>query len=297
VTAQSQALPGVRPISGTFLPILFILMWSSGYIAGKIAVPYAGPFTLVFIRFAVAAIILLLVSLITRASWPDSPARFLHIVVVGVLIQAVQFSGLYSGISLGVSAGVSALIVGTMPVFTALGAYWVLNERITWRQWLGLLIGLVGVALVVAHKVHLGEAGFAGYAAVVLALIGITCGTLYQKRFCVGMDIRTGGFIQLTVASVITFVLAQHYEHLAVNWSREFVMATGWMSLVNSIGAISVLYLLIRRGEASRVASLFYLIPPVTAVMAYLVLDETLSPLAFVGFAATATGVWLSSRP
>ncbi len=298
MTAQPQALSGIRSYTAVaVLPLLFILMWSSGYVAGKIAVPFAGPFTLVFIRFAIAAVILLMVSLATRAAWPDSPARLFHIAVVGVLIQAVQFSGLYSGISLGVSAGVSALIVGTMPVFTALGAHWVLNERITRRQWLGLFIGLIGVTLVVAHKLHLGEAGVAGYAAVVLALVGITCGTLYQKRFCVGMDIRTGGFIQLSVASVITFLLANHYENLAVNWSVEFVYATAWMSLVNSIGAISVLYILIRKGEASRVASLFYLIPPVTAVMAYLVLGEMLTPLALAGFAVTAVGVWLSSRP
>jgi len=293
----TQTLTLTRPtIAIAFLPILFILMWSSGYVAGKIAVPYAGPFTLVFIRFSVAAAILLLAALVLRASWPKSFREFFHIAAVGVLIQAVQFSGLYSGISLGVSAGVSALIIGTMPVFTALGAGWLLKEKVTVRQWVGLLIGLVGVALVVAHKLHLGEAGVEGYLAVMLALVGITSGTLYQKRFCATMDIRTGGFIQLTIASLITFALAFHYENLAVTWSTEFVLSSAWMSLVNSIGAISVLYVLIRRGEASRVASLFYLIPSVTALMAFVVLGEKLSTLALLGFAVTAAGVWLSNK-
>jgi len=293
----TQTLTFARPaIATAFLPLLFILMWSSGYVAGKIAVPYAGPFTLVFIRFSVAAVILLIAAIVLRASWPKSFREFCHIAMVGVLIQAVQFSGLYSGISLGVSAGVSALIVGTMPVFTALGAGWLLKEKVTARQWMGLLIGLVGVILVVAHKLHLGEAGVEGYLAVVLALFGITTGTLYQKRFCTTMDIRTGGFIQLTVASLITFIFALQYEDLAVTWSTEFILSSAWMSLVNSIGAISVLYMLIRRGEASRVASLFYLIPSVTALMAFVVLGEKLSTLALLGFAVTATGVWLSNK-
>lgn len=293
----TQTLTLARPaIAIALLPLLFILMWSSGYVAGKIAVPYAGPFTLVFIRFSVAAAILLIAARLLRASWPKSFREFFHIAMVGVLIQAVQFSGLYSGISLGVSAGVSALIVGTMPVFTALGAGWLLKEKVTARQWMGLLIGLVGVILVVAHKLHLGEAGVEGYLAVVLALFGITTGTLYQKRFCTTMDIRTGGFIQLTVASLITFILALQYEDLAVTWSTEFILSSAWMSLVNSIGAISVLYMLIRRGEASRVASLFYLIPSVTALMAFVVLGEKLSTLALLGFGVTAAGVWLSNK-
>lgn len=293
MTTQTLARPA---IATAFLPLLFILMWSSGYVAGKIAVPYAGPFTLVFIRFSVAAAILFIAAVVLRATWPKSIREFFHIAMVGVLIQAVQFSGLYSGISLGVSAGVSALIVGTMPVFTALGAGWLLKEKVTSRQWMGLLIGLVGVILVVAHKLHLGETGVEGYLAVVLALFGITTGTLYQKRFCTTMDIRTGGFIQLTVASLITFILALQYEDLAVTWSTEFILSSAWMSLVNSIGAISVLYMLIRRGEASRVASLFYLIPSVTALMAFVVLGEKLSTLALLGFAVTATGVWLSNK-
>lgn len=264
--------------------------------AGKVAVPYAGPFTLVFIRFSVAAIVMFMAALLLRASWPKSAAEWFHISVVGVLIQAVQFSGLYSGISLGVSAGVSALIVGTMPVFTALGAGWFLSEKITTRQWVGLLMGLIGVALVVAHKIHLGEAGIKGYLAAMLALAGITSGTLYQKRFCTTMDIRTGGFIQLTIAALLTCGFASRYENFAVIWNFDFIASIAWMSIVNSIGAVSVLYILIRRGEASRVASLFYLIPSVTALMAFLILGETLSPLALIGFCVTGAAVWLSVK-
>jgi drug/metabolite transporter (DMT)-like permease len=240
--------------------------------------------------------VLLLVALVFRAPWPSSWKQVGHIVVVGIFIQALQFCGLYAGLNEGVTAGVSALIVGTMPIFTAIGAGLFLSERIGFRQWLGLGIGLVGVALVVSDKISFTGGSTAGYLYVVLALIGITVGTLYQKRFCTGMDLRTGGVIQLGVASVIVFFLAWQYEGLAVEWTPQLVLSTGWLSLVNSIAAISVLYVLIRRGEASQVASLFYLIPPTTALMGWLILGEVLSPLAVLGFVVASTGVYLSTK-
>jgi drug/metabolite transporter (DMT)-like permease len=285
-----------RTATAWAMPVLFILMWSSGYVAGKVALPFVGPFMLLVVRFGTAAAILLLVALITRAPWPKDRASFFHIAVVGVLIQALQFSGLYSGMALGVSAGVSALIVGTMPLFTALGAAAFLGERVNYRQWLGLVVGLIGAGLVVSHKMGGGDASVAGYVAVLFALAGITLGTLYQKRFCGGMDLRTGGFIQLAVATLLVIPFAYHYEAMAVDWTGEFVAASLWMSLINSVGAISVLYVLIRRGEASRVAGLFYLIPGVTAMMAFLVLGETLTDLAIAGFVIAALGVYMSTK-
>lgn len=279
-----------------FLPTLFILLWSSGYVAGKVALPYAGPFTLLFLRFSVASVILLAVSLATQAPWPKTPAAWGHLVVVGMLIQALQFSGLYYGLSLGISAGVSALIVGMMPVFTAVGAIWLLKEKVMMRQVAGLALGLMGVATVVSHKISFDGVPLAAYGALTLALTGITLGTLYQKKYCANMDLRTGGFIQLTVAASVAAAVGCIREGLNVQWTGSLVASSLWLSLVNSIGAISVLFLMVRRGEASRVAGLFYLIPSVTAFMGYTVLNETLSGTQVFGFLLSASGVYLTTR-
>lgn len=284
-------------IPAILLPFLFIVMWSSGYVVGKLALPFVGPYTLIFIRFVSAALILLAVSLMTKAPWPKTRAQFAHLIVVGLLIQALQFAGLYLGLGLGVSAAVAALIVGTMPVLTALGAARFLNEKVSRVEWFGLVGGLFGVALVVYEQ--LGKtttAGLPAYLCVVLSLVGITTGTLYQKKFCSGMDLRTGGFIQLTTAAIVMFFLADHFESFAVRWTPTMIFASGWLSLVNSIGAISILFILMRKGEASKVASLFHLIPAVTALMGFVVLGETFSAINAVGFAITALAVYAATH-
>jgi drug/metabolite transporter (DMT)-like permease len=292
---QSCALSTSKSI--IWLPLLFILMWSSGYIAGKIGIAHTGPFTLIFIRFSSAAFILFLIAILTKAPWPSSWQKIGHIAMVGVLIQVLQFGGVYSGLNQGVSAGISALIVGSMPIFVALGSGWVLSEKISSKQWQGLFIGLIGVALVISNKVSLDNAAsLAGYFYVFLALIGITAGTLYQKRFCADMDLRTGGVIQLGIAAVFTYILAWQNEALVVDWSAQLVFSVAWLSLVNSIAAISILYVLIRQGEASRVASLFYLIPPTTAIMGWLILGEQLSTMVILGFMVASIGVYLSTK-
>jgi drug/metabolite transporter (DMT)-like permease len=281
---------------GFALPLLFIAMWSSGYVVGKLAVPYAAPFTLLTLRFGLGALLLLLVSLAWRAPWPTSWKALGHLVVVGLLIQALQFSGLYTALKLGVSAGESALIVGTMPVFTALGAALMLGERTSAKQWLGMAGGMLGVLLVVWHKLGTGSAGLGAYAAAVVALIGITLGTLYQKKYCAGMDVRTGGFVQLLVATLVALPLSLGLEGFDVQWTPTMVFASGWLSIVNSIGASSLLFVLMRDGRASQVASLFYLIPGVTVLMAFAVLGETLNALSLAGFLATGGAVWLCTR-
>ena len=277
------------------LPLAFIILWSSGYIGGAIGLKYAEPFTMTFLRFFTAASLLLIIAFVTGAPWPRSWKKVGHIAVVGLLMQAVQFGGLYSGMNNGVSAGVSALIVGLMPIFVALGAGWVLNERVSWRQWLGLFLRLGGVVMVVWHRID-GGGDLHGYLLVGLALSGITAGTLYQKRFCGDMDLRTGGFIQMSVGASVLLILARQTETMAISWTPEFVASVGWLAVMNSIGAISLLFLMIRRGEATRVASLFYLIPPVTAVMASFVLAEMPSATTMLGFTLAASGVYLSNR-
>lgn len=289
----SWNLGSLHPLT---LPTIFIILWSTGYIAGKIGLPFAGPFTLIFLRFSVAAFVLLAVSLLTKAPWPKTLNEWKHIAIVGVLIQALQFSGLYSGMSMGVSAGVSSVIVGLMPIVTAIGAVYFLGERLSRTQIIGLGLGLAGVSLVVWNKIHIDGGSVAGYGAVLLALVGISVGSLYQKKHCSGMDLRTGGFIQLSVATVIVCIIGYFREGLAVQWTPQLVGSSLWLSFVNSIGAISVLFLLMRRGQASRVATLFYLVPSVTAFMGYLVLNETLSSLQVAGFLISAAGVYLSTR-
>ncbi len=282
---------------GTFaLPFLFIIMWSSGYVVGKVAIPYAGPFTLLFLRFGSAAAILFVIVMLTRTAWPRRVIDYAHLIVVGLLIQVLQFFGVYTALKLGVTAGISALVIGTMPILTALGASFFLDENLSKKQWGGLVAGLLGVGMVVSNKVGTSSAGVAGYGAIVLGLAGITLGTLYQKKFCSGMDVRIAGCVQLSFASMVALFFAAGFEGFAVRWSGTLVFATAWLSIVNSIGAISLLFLLMRKGEASKVASLFYLIPGVSAIMAYAVLGETLGTMAMAGFAVTGIAVYFCSH-
>lgn len=296
MSAPSIATASPAALAFPVLPALFVLTWSTGYVVGKLGVPYAGPFTLLFLRFGTAAAILLLVALATRAPWPSSRRELGHLVVVGLLLQALQFAGLYSALKLGVSAGVSALVVGTMPVFTAFGAALFLGERIGLRQGLGLAGGLCGVALVVGERLGGGAGGLADFGACLLALAGIALGSLYQKRFCAGMDLRTGGFVQLLVASLVALGLSLGAEGFEVQWTPTLLFASAWLATVNSIGSISLLFILMRRGEASKVASLFYLIPGVTACMGYVFLGETLSVMSLAGFLVTAGAVHVCTR-
>ncbi|MBP2315697.1 drug/metabolite transporter (DMT)-like permease [Azospirillum soli] len=248
-----------------------------------------------FLRFGTAGILLLIIALAMGAPWPESWTKVGHIAVVGFFMQATQFGGLYSGMNNGVSAGVSALIVGMMPIFTAIGAGWLLREKVSWPQWCGLLLGLGGLAIVVSPRITAGG-DMAGYLLVGVALFGITAGTLYQKKFCGGMDLRTGGFIQMMVGSTVMLILATQTETMQIRWTGEFVASVGWLALMNSIGAISLLYVMIHRGEATRVASLFYLIPPVTAVMASVMLAELPNLYTVVGLSLAACGVYLSNQ-
>jgi drug/metabolite transporter (DMT)-like permease len=213
-----------------------------------------------------------------------------------VLIQGVALGCAYLGLELGVSAGMSGLVNGLAPLLTAFGAVPFLGERVGSRQWLGLGVGLIGVVLVVVDQASLGGTGWAGYAATFGALAAFVCGTLYQKKFCSTMDLRTGSFIQLAAASAAVFLPALRLDGLQVEWNWTLILASSWLSLANSIGAFSLLYVLLRSGEASRVSALFYLVPPVTAIMAFFAFHETLSPAALAGFAVAAGGVYLGTR-
>ena len=284
------------PAQEAGIPALFVVLWSTGFIGARLGLPHAGPLTFLALRYALAAGLLVLVALATRAPWPRRLAEIGHYAAAGLLVHAVYLGGVFVGISLGVEAGVSALIVGLQPLLTAALAGMLLGERVTTRQWAGLGLGLLGVALVLARKLGQGHGDALGGLACVAALFGITLGTLYQKRFCAGMDLRTGNVVQFTAAGLATAPLALLFEGARIDWDGRFVFALLWLVLVLSLGAVSLLYVLIRRGAASQVASLFFLVPPCTALIAWLLFGEKLGPLAVIGMAMTAVGVALASR-
>lgn len=288
-------MPG--PLLSAAMPLLFVVLWSTGFIGGKLGLPYAEPLTFLSIRYALVLALMIPLVLLTRAPWPRDPHQYLHIAVSGLLVHALYLGGVFSAIGAGLPAGIAALVVGMQPLLTALGAGWLLGERVVGRQWLGLAMGFGGVVLVVT-----GQRGAAGFDAplgtmllpALLALAGITAGTLYQKRFCPTFDLRTGAVIQFIPTLAVTALAARVSETMAVEWSGEFVFALGWLVVVLSLGAISLLNLLIRSGGAVNVASLFYLTPPTTAVMAWLLFGERLAPLALAGMAVAVAGVWLA---
>lgn len=276
--------------------MLFVVLWSSAWIAGKIGLPYAGPFTLLLIRFTAAGAVMLLIALATGAPWPGKLVEYGHLAVAGILIQGLALGFAYFGLQLGVSAGMSALVNALAPLFTALGAVPFLGERVGPRQWLGLFAGLIGVSFVVIDRISLGAATWHAYAATFAALAALVCGTLYQKKYCSSMDLRTGSLIQLAAASTVVLLPALRLEGLEVEWNWTLIFASSWLSLVNSIAAFSLLYVMLRKGEASRVSALFYLTAPITAMMGFAAFHETLSAAALIGFAITVGGVYFGTR-
>ncbi|MFN3986698.1 MAG: DMT family transporter [Rhodocyclaceae bacterium] len=282
------------------MPFLFVLLWSTGFLGAKFGLPYAEPLTFLSIRYALVIALMACVALAMRAPWPRDWRQVVHIGVTGVLVHAIYLGGVFVAIHQGLPAGLAALVVGMQPLLTALGAGWLLGERVSRWQWLGLALGFVGVVMVVAHKTGAGDIPAERLVAMVLpvvvALCSITLGTLYQKRHCAAFDLRTGSVIQFVPSLVLSAAAAAAFETMEVQWSGEFVFALGWLVLVLSLGAISLLNLLIRSGSAVNVASLFYLTPPTTALFAWLMFGETLTGLALLGMVVAVLGVWLARK-
>jgi drug/metabolite transporter (DMT)-like permease len=280
----------------TLAPGLFVLLWSTGFIFAKMGLPYVEPFTFVALRYAVVVALMLPLALVVRATWPTRALDVAHLLVAGLLLHAVYIAGVFASIYHGLPAGISALIVGLQPVLTATLVGPFLGERVTGMQWLGLLLGLGGVALVLGDKLAFDSATGGAVALAVLALIGITLGTIYQKRFCTAADMRSSAVIQFAGAGLACLAVAWPLETMRVAWSGELVFALAWLVLVLSIGTVSLLYLLLRRGAAAKIASLFYLVPPVTALFAWALFGETLGLVALAGMGLVAVGVALVQR-
>jgi drug/metabolite transporter (DMT)-like permease len=285
-----------RPALAQLAPTVFVVLWSSGFIGAKLGLAYAEPLTFLALRMAIVVVLLVVLALITRASWPSSTSTVTHMAVAGVLVHAGYLGGVFSAIAAGLSSGLTALIVGLQPVLTAVAAGYWLKERIGTTQWIGFVLGFLGVTLVVSGNVSGAGLNAKAISFALLALFSITAGTLYQKRYCGGMDFRTGGAVQYTAAGLVLFAGALASESADIRWSGQFVFALLWLCLVLSVGAVSLLYFLIRHGAAARVSSLFYLTPPVTALMAYGLFGETLSASALAGMALTAVAVAMVVR-
>jgi drug/metabolite transporter (DMT)-like permease len=292
---MSEAIAWVRA-----MPLLFVFLWSTGFIGAKLGLPHSPPVTFLLWRFAVVLAFMLPIALLFRAPWPKSPRQVAHIAVSGVLLHGGYLGGVFAAIHAGMSAGLVSLIVGLQPILTAFAAVPLLGERVSLRQWTGLMLGLGGVALVVMQKIQLTGLSAPSIGLALLALLSITGGTVYQKRCCAPFDLRSGSVIQFIAAGLALLPFGLAFESMQARWTGEFVFALAWLAFVLSIGAISLLTLLIRRGAATTLASMFYLVPPATALEAYFIFDETLTGTAMAGMLLAIAGVALvvaSPRP
>ncbi len=273
-------------------PGMFVILWASGFIGAKLGLPYAEPLTFLFLRMIGAVLLLAALMLLARPKWPDRNG-ILDSCVTGVFMHALYLGGVYVSIANGMPAAVSALVVGLQPLVTSTLANHFLGERVTPQQWVGLGLGIVGVYLVVEDKANTGGATPLAWLASIVALLGITVGTIYQKRFGSGIDWRPGMLIQYAAAAVFFALGAMAFEARTVHWTPEFLVALCWLVFVLSFGAIWLLYFLISRAAATKVVSLFYLTPPVTALIAWGLFNERMAVVALVGMAFCVAGVIL----
>lgn len=285
-----------RPSPEALAAPAFVLMWSTGFIGAKYGLPYAEPATFLALRFALASALLGAWVVLARAPWPTL-VQARDAALVGVLLHAVYLGCVYQAITWGTEAWVSALIVGLHPVLTALIARRFLAERLSRLQWTGIALGFLGVGLVVAQKLGQGIGDWRGVGLCLISLAAISVASIFQKARAKDHPVRSSTLVQFLAAFAVLLPVSLLLETGDVRWTGEFALALGWLVVVLSLGALSVLLYLIRRGAASAVASLFFLVPPTTALMAWAAFGERMGPVSMVGVAATAIGVLMVNRP
>lgn len=277
------------------MPAVFVLIWSTGFIVARYGMPHAPPMKFLVVRYMLSIACFLLWIMLARVKWPASRSQWAHLALTGIFMHAGYLGGVWAAVKAGMGSGLSALIVGLQPVLTAV---WLSASggKIAARQWAGLALGFIGLVLVVSRKFGQGgEADWLNLSLAVGALFSITIGTLYQKRFVAPCDVRTANVVQLGAAFLVTLPLAL-LEVEVMNWNGELVGAMAWSVLVLTLGGSSLLYLLIQRGAAASVTSLMYLVPPSTAVLAWLLFAEPITAVTIAGTVLTAVGVALVVR-
>jgi len=277
------------------MPIVFVGIWSTGFIVARYGMPHSPPFTFLLWRYAFSILCFVPWVIWARVSWPVGRTQWGHLAVTGVLMHAGYLGGVWAAVKVGMGSGLSALIVGLQPVLTAI---WLSSQggQVSRRQWLGLLLGFVGLAMVVSRKLEGGiEVTPWSLTMAVMALCAITIGTLYQKRFVQPCDVRSANAVQLMAAFVVTLPIAC-LEVESVRWTHEMMGALAWSVIGLTLGGSSLFYVLIQRGAAASVTSLMYLVPPTTAVMAWFLFDEPITAVTLAGIAVTALGVSLVVR-
>lgn len=276
-------------------PMLFVLLWSTGFIGARFGLPYIEPMTFLAVRMVFVVFIMTAIALVAQVPWPRGP-EIGHSLVAGALVHGLYLGGVFTAISQGVPAGISALIPGLQPILTSTIANRFMGEKVTRLQWLGLGLGLIGVALVLHDRSIVLAGSPLGWLASGGSLLGITLGTLYQKHYCGRIDWRTGNTVQYAGALVLFGLAALAFETRTIHWSGELIFAIAWLVLVLSIATVGLMYWLIRRSAATGFASLFYLVPVATALLAFVLFGEKLDALSIAGMVMCAGGVVLVNR-
>jgi len=283
-----------------FAPALFVFLWSTGFVGAKYIVPYAEPFTFLTIRYVIAAAILIAIAAILKQPLKLTRDQVIASVAVGLLLHVIYIGGVFYAVSLGVSAGISAVIVSIQPVLVSILAVPLLGERIRSVQVVGLVLGVAGIALLLLPKVFQSDYSSAisevGIVICVIALLGTSAGYLVQKKLGSDIPFLTGTGMQYVVSAVVFALLSALTEDQRVEWSPEFLFGLAWIVLMLSIGSIVLLYEMLRAGSASKVSSLYYLVPPVAAIQAYFLFDEVIPPIGILGMALAGLGVVLVMR-
>lgn len=287
----------LRPWAISLAPFLFLLLWSGGYTFAKVGLKYAEPMTFLALRYACVLLLMWPLFLIVRPRLPQRLMSWVHLAVTGLLMQAIYFGMSYLAFADGLSAGGVALIVSLQPILVAIAAPMFVSELVSRYRWFGLILGLAGAALVIWSRQDVSTASYVGVAFAVIALVAMSSGSIYEKRFGVNQHPITATIVQFSVGFFVILPIAMFRETLQVNFTPELIWSLAYLVIGNSIIAISLLLYLIRAGEVSRVSALLFLVPPVASMLAWFVLDEAMPLLAWVGMAVAGAGVLVASRP
>jgi drug/metabolite transporter (DMT)-like permease len=284
-------------MNSKIIPWLFVLIWSTGFVAAKYGLQFAEPFTLLSYRNGLTLIVLIIFTQVNKSIWPNSGLAFIHLMVTGLLIHGIYLGGIFQAIKWEISVGLTAMIIGLQPLGMAFMAGVILHEKVTTRQWIGLLIGLIGLYLILFEKFDFDFDGFFtdlsfwGVLAVFGSLFSISLGTIYQKRFCNEMDLISGTLIQYLGAFILCVLISFYFETGEIDWTSTFIITLGWQIFGLSIGAVLLLMTMIKQDASARVGSYFYLVPALVAIQAWYLFGETMNFVSIIGVILIAFAV------